>query len=462
MAGLDRAQTSIFDPDDEAALVAQGLLTPASGGRRRVHKRRLESSSDESNADLPLTPISWSSDSDPNLFEVVPNILNSRETLIYLGFDQETADRLWHRWTHWSEDDHGPRADMETDEGISFLDLAKDQIQYRYIDAWTEDDQSWRDCMTTCGIGGQLQDDILDPFFKNIRMTESCVFWLIDTVEMRWRGLKEIQATSRDRAHASRRQATRPGHSADNQPRDSNKDGESSRRSISGQMSSQISWISPHTAMSDQAKLAGQSAPGSITLFKGIDQARIRNLRDANSNINEINCLLSSYPSDFAKQLAYYFAVDRDVALLYALWAKRRADVQAVVLVQINIRNSDIKSLSETDKLTTFYPTEEWKKLVWHCRRKERLPTELTKFRSASLIIGTISRKPDSSYHDMESWNDIQDRHVLMVDSRPAVQYVFLDDEKHDILGRNASTIQVFSLSRVEFDRARAVERAMD
>ncbi|KAL8365023.1 hypothetical protein RB595_004030 [Gaeumannomyces hyphopodioides] len=469
MASPDRAQSPIFHPEDEAELLAQGLLTPASNGRRRIHKRRLQSSSEESSANIPLTPISWGSDSDSTLFEVVPDALNSRETLLYLGFNEETASYLWHRWTHWDEESNGPRLDIDTgefpkielDEGTTFIGLALYHIEDLHVNAVTEDDQSWRSCMVACGISDGLQDDILDPFFKNIRMTESCLFWLIDTLQMRWRGLKSIQATSHERAHASRRQSTRPVAVSDNQPSGSTGNGESSRRSISGQMSSQVPWISSHTAMSDQAKLAGRNAPGFIHLWKGIDQARIKDLRDANGSIDNLESLLSGFPSDFARQLAYYFAVDRDVALMYALWAKNRDGVQSVVLVQISIRNSDIKSLSESEKLTTFYPSEEWKKLVWHCRRPKKLPTELRKFRLASLIIGTIARKPDLAYRNMESWNDIQARDVLMANSRPAVQYVFLEDE-NEIVSGNASTIQVFPITSEEFSRARTLITVMN
>lgn len=51
----------------------------------------------------------------------------------------------------------------------------------------------------------------MDPKFQHIRLTETCKFWVQDTIQLRHRGLRAIQEASRRRDMASQREASRPG-----------------------------------------------------------------------------------------------------------------------------------------------------------------------------------------------------------------------------------------------------------
>lgn len=228
--------------------------------------------------------------------------------------------------------------------------------------------------------------------------------------------------------------------------------------------------ISQVTAMSEAAISAAQKAPGFTTLYKGLDQARIRDLFDDNGNIARMRTLVSTPPTVFAKMTSsFYFAVDREVAVRYACWAKRRDTCQSAVVIHIAIPNSAIESLPATgDIQKAYWPTEEWKSLVWHCRRTERFSSDLHKFNKATLIIGTISTQPNHVYDRMDSPAEIQEKHVLKKkDGRPAVQYVFRGDEGQGFLedlcnGTGTRNLVVYSLTTKEFEVWRQVEEDLD
>ena len=72
-------------------------------------------------------------------------------------------------------------------------------------------------CLDECGIDAETQDAIMDPAFSYLREGGgSCLFWVRDTVEMRFVGLEEVGRTSRGRGEKLRREiATSIGSGGD-------------------------------------------------------------------------------------------------------------------------------------------------------------------------------------------------------------------------------------------------------
>jgi hypothetical protein len=166
--------------------------------------------------------------------------------------------------------------------------------------------------------------------------------------------------------------------------------------------------------------------------------------------------LLSSVPADLLSENGCSFTRDRDIALYYAAYAKRRDGVDSVVLVQIRIPNSAIESLSETELLRVYWPSFEWKNLVFHCRRHRRLPSTLKKFRQAKLIIGTISTKPTMVYDRLDSPEEITERFVNRGrDGRLATQYVWPQQEGEEFLEQHRQ-LRVFPLTSQEYSHWRS------
>jgi hypothetical protein len=95
---------------------------------------------------------------------------------------------------------------FEVDDGeILFIHVAASYLaRGREHDTWGDNDQPWYNCMSLCGIRSEVQVSIMDPVYKRIRLTESCYFWMKDTIELRYRGLEAAQRASRERATSSR------------------------------------------------------------------------------------------------------------------------------------------------------------------------------------------------------------------------------------------------------------------
>lgn len=79
-------------------------------------------------------------------------------------------------------------------------------------DIWEDDNSAWFRYMEQCGIATELQQSIMDPRFKDMRLTGTCIGWLRNTMEIRYRGLEEIQRASaeREKALGLQRTSTRP------------------------------------------------------------------------------------------------------------------------------------------------------------------------------------------------------------------------------------------------------------
>jgi hypothetical protein len=193
-------------------------------------------------------------------------------------------------------------------------------------------------------------------------------------------------------------------------------------------------------------------------LFKGMDQGRIAGLFDETGTLDRIETLLSSAPSDFSgTRSLFYFTPDYQVAQYYAAYAKRRANCESVVIVCLHIPNTAIESLLPPEIQYIYWPSSEWKELVWRCRTQQSLPSYLRKYRQAVLMIGTTSRKPDLVYYAMGSWEAVTEDCLLRVGSNqnsPAVQYVFSGEEegREFLVEQGARNIKVFPYPQFELE----------
>ncbi|KAL7911866.1 hypothetical protein GGI35DRAFT_491960 [Trichoderma velutinum] len=369
----------------------------------------------------------------------LPDQLVSLATIRYLGYDDDTASQIWNKWTAQAPgDDPVPECIPLPPFELRFIDYV---IAYSY-------------CMDRCGINEDTQAAIMDPVFRRIRLTESCIFWVRNTIELRYEALESsVQEASREREHASQRTTLHLGGSTS---RGTSREGTGD---CSGFESLQMTtWVSRDTALSEAA-LRVADAPGSLTLYRSVEKARLKRLFDSNGNLDNIRMLSSRPPTDFdGKVSAYCFAVDRDVAIQYAAFSKRRSDRSSVVIVHATFESSTIESLSEEKIQRIYWPSEEWKRLVFFSRNGKKLPSDLGKFKQASLIIGTAAARPSLAYANMKCYTEITGDMVLKnAAGHEAVQYVFLDDEGEELLEK--AELKVFPITTTEIDQWYREER---
>ena len=461
------SESTILAPLDAANLLSHGLLSlSGTTGSCRLHKRRLNRSSDEEHRDIPLN-ISLESLAADDAFAIIPTVLISRETLVYIGFSAAKAAEMWSEWTNWPA--FGPSRETDPEDGglqVTFIDFFTGAVEYR-ADTAEDNDVQWRACLDMCGISIDVQDAIMDPHFKYPRLSQSCLYWAKDTIEMRYAGLEDIQRASREREMELRQAASRPGGHQGGNGEGENQGGLNpgtsslsltgqGQRSVSGLQQQSTPGISPEIWGSASA-IAARNAPGYTVLFKGLDQARIAGLFDKRGVLNRIGTLLSNPPTDFSgTRSLFYFTPDYRVAEYYAAYAKRRANCESVVIVSLPIPNAAIESLSASDIQRIYWPSPEWKELVWRCRTRRSLPPHLRKYRQALFVIGTTSKKPDYVYYEMRSSEEVTEDCLLRVgtsgQSNPAVQYVFSGEEEGQefLVEHCAQNIKVFPYRQSE------------
>ncbi|KAK3943324.1 hypothetical protein QBC46DRAFT_420745 [Diplogelasinospora grovesii] len=343
---------------------------------------------------------------------MIPEVLISRETLTHVGLSEAKATELWGEWSNWPTS--GIRRETDADDGgleMTFIDFIISRVT-AVNDITDESDLQWRACLNACGIDVQLQDTIMDTHFKYLRLSESCLYWVKDTIKMRY---AELEAHIR---------------------------GSSRQPSVSGRQQNTPGTGSPESWASTSASAASRDIPpGHTVLFRATNQAHIAGLFDE--------------PSDFSGfHGRFYFTPDYQVAEYHAYWAKKRiGQLGTVAIVRLCIPNTARESLSAPDIQKIFWPSPEWKELVWRSRTQRQLPSRLEKYEEAVLVVGTTSRKPHSFYRAIKSWDEVTEKCVLRagtsVQGHPSVQYVFSGGKKgRDFLVKNgAQNIRVFPYS---------------
>lgn len=189
---------SLLQPLDETVLLRAGLVTlPDTTDNRRLHRRCIDIFNND-NGDLTSSPIE---PVDSDSFVTIPDKLISEATLQHLGYRSEIAAHLWSRWVNWPPGEVIRETDPDESGKLimTFLDFAKGYAEGRgrQNDVTFEDTlEEWPAYLDACGINTETQTALMDPLYTNIRETGSCMFWILDTMELRYRGLELVQTLS--------------------------------------------------------------------------------------------------------------------------------------------------------------------------------------------------------------------------------------------------------------------------
>ncbi|KAH6983442.1 hypothetical protein BKA56DRAFT_655924 [Ilyonectria sp. MPI-CAGE-AT-0026] len=369
----------------------------------------------------------------------IPEVLFSRETLTFLGFNESASETIWSRWVNCGPDDG-----REIDGGlVTFESMARAYIYGTFTreeDASSDDDLAWRASMNSCGINEELQTAIMTPRCRDVRLTESCQFWLLDTISARYASLKQIQAASFTRS--ARQIASHPGVSSllpgEQMP---------SQYSSTSEMLYGAPGMSPMVTSAPEVRV---STPGHTVLYRGGYATSINPIFDDAGQVAKITPLFSGRPGDFnSMKKAISMVLDFEIAHKYAYWSQVRDGSRLAVILRLEIPNSALESMDGSEKCHAHWPSQEWKELVWNCRRNNRLQHNLAKFGKATLAIGTICSKPNIVVTSLPGPVEITHQMVLQGQRGDAVQYVFIDDQGVEFLETHGSaTCSVHPMTR--------------
>lgn len=390
----------LFEHDDANYLENGGIIGPVKSGFRPISGASLLSLSSSGSNSQTDSEYASSSTTHP-AFLYLPDSIESEATLVWLGFEPAKAKFLFQSWQGYDPNDI-----------VEFPGLVTHYIKHFYEDVTGADDDEWNHLFSKLGITQDLKNAILDPQFKQIRLTESCKDWLIDTFEGKFCILTAIQGASRKRAKliqdAAKRGSTEPVGMIEilGGPREEN-------------------------SVKMQTNAYPQHSPGSTTLWKGGDKAKFAPLFQVDGTLT-LQHLCSLRPTDFCRggRDVIYTTVHREVAELYANFAKRRiGDSATPCIVSLQVPNSLIQSLNP---LFLQYG-ELWQNIVWNCRWGQPIRGPLREYTSRDLIIGPICGKPNKVIAQQANLGTVLEGDIVKFMSEgeqcQAIQYAFLGEE---------------------------------
>ena len=367
----------------------------------------------------------------------IPVILASRETLECIGFSTQASRRIWENYENCTN------AQFEVD----LLELALSHIDDNPVECGDD----WYFYMRAIGISDWLQDAIMIPECSDVRHTASCKFWLLETVADNYESLKrlgkrlDLKAQEMRTAQGKKSRiggATRP---LTRTPTLTNPVGRKERLSISDVPSGPTSAPLSAEAEASTSKDTPQPTLETITidpigpfgyakLWRAAVRWKVKEFYDPVTQ--EINLTaMTTTPGDFNyRRPVVYWTPQKETADRYATFYKHKTGYEDIVIIEmyvpeVFIRTLDVKYLWLDDA------RNEWRKLVWLCRRRQHLTPDLKYLTSKALLIGHASGI-NEKYEQMDHFSQIEERHLLqvLIDNvqTMAIQWVFNTDAAED------------------------------
>jgi hypothetical protein len=314
----------------------------------------------------------------------IPEVLDSRETLEFIGFRKEVASKIFKRF------DKG-RAENPV---ATFLGYLTGVVEYSPINA-SGPSGDWYAALWSAGLQPKLIVRIMDPQYDLIRYTRSARYWAMDTVVMQYRFLCDLDTAIL--AHRRKTPSSQAGGS-------SAALGPSALNTTTSHLSatSVPPSLPPTNSLATGKKryptTGGCPLPAppvdtavsepaiinnAVSLYTGVTLATLCAPRAKNG----WNCtrILSMPPCDFSRHSnELYFTKEREVARQYCQFVLGRAKYLNVGIVEILV---DREWLAET---THYVHGDDWKEYVWTCRKCDSFPNHLTYLDGMHVLAGPL------------------------------------------------------------------------
>lgn len=198
LPGWDKGQTPLLAPLDAADLSSKGFIGHLPNGLLQLHVRFLDGRSEEYYKHLPL--VRYDSPEASGKFFIIPSRIFSYATLRYVGFTKKMSFDIWLHWSHPAPG--SPPREVDPYDGerqTTFFELFTSELDACHNgpnDTCSEDDWEWFRCMQHYGIDMDLQLEIMDPKFKEMRLNYMCCDLVKDIVSRRYAALSAIRDQS--------------------------------------------------------------------------------------------------------------------------------------------------------------------------------------------------------------------------------------------------------------------------
>ena len=313
--------------------------------------------------------LSESSSSDSEGSIEVPIVIESLETLEFLGFTPEAGKRILARFEDASD----------LMEDAYLLDFAKGQIRSVPDVGCPEDD--WNSAILAMGITQTLSDKIMDPEFRDLRLTQNARYWVIDIIEAKFLFLTSLDTN----VLGSRASAQGPVSLQARLERSKKSSGASS------QAQKHKAEREPQPQLQTSAAPQAISATESI-LLKGGDCARLQKAIRLDTDLTDVNRIQnarSTPPGDFAGfAMGLYLTKQRQVAYQYASYTRKRLETAGEDPIAVGILQVVIPRELTAGSVDIYGET--WQEFVWNHRMQRPTPDHLRWIDDAPMVIGPV------------------------------------------------------------------------
>ncbi len=283
---------------------------------------------------------------------LIPDELDSLETLEFLEFDHTTAVMIWERFKN---------VRIQFPDWANVLSSAKSRVRgIAGHDITSENDEEWVDVMRQIGLTSDFQARIMTPHMRSMRLSGSLKDWLWHMFEMRYDFLLTLDDVL--------------------QARSGNTIGRESSPSA--------------TVAEDPPKQMN----GHVMLLQGVARSRLDRLFHPDGDLH-FPALVSRGAGDFGPFSGLYFTKNFDVAWQHAQWARTLGErnVVPVEILHVAVPEHLLASSRELDG-------DEWRRFVWANRRNtERMPDDLQPLIEFQWLIGPVCRSPTAKIERMKS-----------------------------------------------------------
>ena len=312
--------------------------------------------------------LSDSSSSDSEASVDVPQSLESPEAMEFLGFTHEAALEIFQRFQNAST--------ILDDDCI--LEYAKGHVRSVPDVGCPEDD--WTSAMIAMGITQALCQQILDPRFTDLRLTQNACFWVLDTIEVKYDFLLSLDDNVLGSKPSDQDLATLQVPL---------KRSKNTVLKVSDKKAERKTKPQLESSVTTQPILDTE-----FLLLKGGDCGRLNKvirLKTDSKDNNRIERVLSMPPGDFAgREAALYFTTQRQTANHYAEYAKFRLRTSGQDPITVGILHIVIPKELITGAVDV--QREIWKEYTWSHRLQRTTPDHLGWLDEAPIIVGPVTK----------------------------------------------------------------------
>ncbi|PBP26434.1 hypothetical protein BUE80_DR002702 [Diplocarpon rosae] len=293
------------------------------------------------------------------------------------------------------------------------------------------------------GISDELSLVLLDPEFAQIFSSEKLLFWLEDTIKMRYQTLEDLLIKLKNEAIRRLRKKNknkRPNiiGAFDEQPTATNAE---SSVTVTASAPSDIELLpSAFVVIESQAP---PIRPDHHVWYKGRGVISITNpLFHEDGSINMLS-IKTEMGGDFNQaRIAWYFTPEKETAKLYRAFTAKRVSYAETWNIQFQVLASFLDTLHHKSQL---WYSRDWKEFVWRCRNglAAKMPAKFDRFAKpglAQLIKGHICGRHPHGVNRIDIENvqtSLDESHLLYINggTRRSTQTVIVDEGVAERMG---------------------------